>query len=453
MSDKFGKYNNRRFPQGSFAKASQNKISPRETSMEDRARLHGCGDPDCLECNYDVAKNRPNARYPDQPLGGGAVARPNPLTALEERLIEYALSNGTMSGFEKPSSVPSAYTSARKKVEQWIVTADETSFDDIKGNSSALAQLRDAIEAPVVHKDLYEAYGLAMPKGALLEGPPGCGKTMFARAAATEMKRLYPDAEVEFLSLSGSAIQTPIVGETEKIIRNIFAFAREYLSYKGHPLLIFIDEAEVILPDRSGNIRPVAPWEESQVAAFLTEMDGVVASGAFVLIASNQPHKIDQALLRDGRCDFKIKVERPDNVVAEEILRKCFASTLTKTSSPEELTQAALECFFDPFKVIATAHAIQQAMDGKLTTKGKDFTLADIVSGAMLTGLPLRASRIAFARDKAESTITGVTVADVIAAVNTIFEENQGLNHSYAQKEFIRAFAEEIETPPANKLN
>src|SRR5204863_180748 len=156
------------------------------------------------------------------------------------------------------------------------------------GNEAALEQLRDAIQAPVKHKELYQAYGMKMPKGALLSGPPGCGKTMFARAAASEMKRLYGEA-TEFISLSGSELQSMFIGETEARIKAIFTYAREYKAHHGHPLLVFMDEAEVLLPDRTGRIRRVASWEESQVATFLAEMDGMQESGAFVLLATNRP--------------------------------------------------------------------------------------------------------------------------------------------------------------------
>src|SRR5690606_17531596 len=162
------------------------------------------------------------------------------------------------------------------------------------------------------------------PKGAMLSGPPGCGKTMFAKAAAAEMKRLYGE-EVEFISISGSSLQSMFIGETEARISAIFTFAREYRAYRGHPLLVFMDEADVLLPDRTGRVRRVASWEESQVATFLAEMDGMQESGAFVLLATNRPEVIDQAVLRDGRCDFKIVVKRPTRDALQIILEKNFA--------------------------------------------------------------------------------------------------------------------------------
>jgi len=338
-----------------------------------------------------------------------------------------------------------AYKDAREEVEKWLSKAPQQAFEDIVGNDAALEQLRDAVQAPVTHKELYEAYGMKMPKGALLSGPPGCGKTMFARAAASEMRRLYGD-DVEFISISGSELQSPYVGVTEGYIKSIFVFAREYKAYHGHPLLVFMDEADVLLPDRTGRVRRVASWEESQVATFLAEMDGIHESGAFVLLASNRPEVIDQAVLRDGRCDFKIVVKRPDMDGIETILRKNFAGIMTKATE-DELVFAAVECLFDPNKVIAHAQAIGIDFEKHEIREEhrKHFLLEHIVSGAMAASIRQRAIRFAFVRDKATGDLGGVTVKDVVDAVNVLFEENKALDHSFALNEFKEEFMAEIQ--------
>jgi SpoVK/Ycf46/Vps4 family AAA+-type ATPase len=357
-----------------------------------------------------------------------------------------------MAGASRPQ--PSrAYLEARKAVEKWIIQAPEQSFDDIVGNEAALALLKDAIQAPVIHKELYEAYGMKMPRGALLSGPPGCGKTMFARAAASEMRRLYGGDQVEFISLSGSELQSMFIGETEARIKAIFTFAREYKAFHGHPLLVFMDEAEVLLPDRTGRVRRVASWEESQVATFLAEMDGIQESGAFVLLATNRPEVIDQAVLRDGRCDFKIVVERPNQQAVEVILRKNFDGVLRGDDSVDGLVFAAIESLYDPARVIVAAHAIRLRLkEGgvDVDTRGKHFLLEHIISGAMAASIPRRAVRHAFARDKADGTAKGVTAAEVVRAVNDLFEENRRLDHSFALQDFQREFLAELNgvTPP-----
>lgn len=340
----------------------------------------------------------------------------------------------------------------REKVEKWIVDAPEQRFADIIGNDEALGQLRDAIRAPVEEAELYNLYGLSMPKGALLSGPPGCGKTMFARAAASEMRELY-GSEVEMISISGSEIQSPFVGVTEGYIKDIFNFARAYREARGHPLLVFIDEAEVLFPDRTGRVRKVAPWEESQVATFLAEMDGMQESGAFVLLASNRPEVIDSAVLRDGRCDFKITVARPTPEAIEGILRRNFAGIFSKAPE-DDLVFTALEAFLDPHRVILDLHDIARSMEDWFKARGFEvtdeaslerlrclksqrFTFEMIVSGAMAASVPMRAKRRAFSRDRAAKTQYGVTTEDVLLSVKDIFDENKGLDHSYALREFM----------------
>ena len=346
--------------------------------------------------------------------------------------------------FGNPDGLPSAYRAAREAVAKWLIKSDEQSFDDIAGNGEALGQLRDAITAPVLHKDLFEAYGMKTPKGALLFGPPGCGKTMFARAAASEMRKLYGD-KVEFLAVGGAELQSMYVGETEKRIKQIFAFASEYKAHHGHPLLVFIDEADAILPDRTGRTRRVEPWEENQVATFLAEMDGVRESGAFVLLATNRPEAIDAAVLRDGRCDFKIEVKRPSAQAIEAILTKAFAKEQCLVASASDLIFAATESLMDPSKVIVEARMIMVGQGTLEDVGGRAFLLEHIVSGAMVASIPSRAKRHAFTRDKALGVISGITVADVLGAVNDLFTENKGLDHTFAFQSFMRETQEQFQ--------
>lgn len=344
-----------------------------------------------------------------------------------------------------PKRTPSAsYVNARKKVEEYLCKVPVQTFDDIIGNESELAQLKDAIRAPVEHKELYEKYGMKMPKGALLSGPPGCGKTMFARAAASEMAKLYGEDEFEFLSLAGSELQSGYVGETEKTIMALFNFAREYKAYHGYPLLIFMDECEVILPDRTGRVRRLAPWEESQVATFIAQLDGMEECGAFLLMATNRPEVIDQAVLRDGRCDFKITIKRPTTEAIEVIIRKNFEHCFIKDPI-EDLVFAAVEGLFDPHKVLVEFRALgyDLAEHQVKNLNQKHFCLEHIVSGAMAASIPSRATRHAFARDKAAGTVEGIVTADVIAAVNDLYNENKQLEHSFAFEEFRSTFERE----------
>jgi SpoVK/Ycf46/Vps4 family AAA+-type ATPase len=445
----------------------QNPEQKRQQEREDQYRVRGCGDPNCSFCNSHIpsevasSMSRSSGRdnYSYRSLTEDAILRAmqNSIFGREEYILQPSRST-------RSAGPPASYTAARKEVEKWLMTAPEQSFDDIVGNEEALEQLRDAIRAPVEHKAVYDAYGMKSPKGALLSGPPGCGKTMFARAAASEMKKLYGSKKgVEFISISGSELQAPYVGVTESYIKAIFTFAREYKAYHGHPLLVFMDEAEVLLPDRTGRVRRVAPWEESQVATFLAEMDGITESGAFIMLATNRPEVIDQAVLRDGRCDFKIVVKRPTPEALKVILQKNFAKSKLLKDKLDDLVFTALECFQDPHKVIVDFHmlglGIDEDMMPELKHDHRHFLLEHIVSGAMAASVPIRATRYAFARDKLVKKPKGVVVADVVKAVSDIYQENKSLDHSFALEEFRAEFKAELiakygdKAPPKSKMN
>ncbi len=458
----------------------QMERNPFDREMQTRDfQICGCGDPACPSGPPDTYEAHRRGEIPE------SVRRAMMANARERsdgRPFVYR-SSGPPIGFPAYTSEPAAQAAPndeeedkledlRDAIKDWVVTPPAQSFSDIIGCEAALGQLRDAIRAPVDHKELYEAYGMRQPKGALLSGPPGCGKTMFARAAASEMRELYGDA-AEMISVSGAGLQSPYVGVTEGHIRDIFAYARQYLKVRGHPLLIFIDEAEVLFPDRTGRVRRVAPWEESQVAEFLTQMDGLEASGAFVLLATNRPEVIDQALLRDGRFDFKITVPRPNRDALEGILRGAFEGVLVGADTPDQLVFAALEDLLAPHRVLIDFHVIVSRFEDWMRSQGfevkegdgrrqlemikqRSFCLEHIVSGAMAASIPRRAIRYAFARDKAAPVekkrggkkgpgASGVTVPDVLAAVSDIFEENAGLDHSFALREFMTELQRDLE--------
>lgn len=452
MPDKFDRWNQGKIP------PEQQPGKRREERREPNKLGPGCGNPMCPQCYPE------NNNMGGSPFGDNNEAARRRILEEVERLRQSA--GNPFDSIIRDSSIrsaafrefntqetplpergpPQSYKDAREQVEKFILKADPTSFEDIVGNEEALATLIDSIQAPVKHANLYRAYGMKMPKGALLSGPPGCGKTMFARAAASEFIKLY-GGEVEFISIQSTDIQSMFIGATEARIRNIFAFAREYKAYRGHPLLVFMDEAEIMFPDRTGRLRRVAPWEESQVATFLAEMDGIRESCVFLLLATNRPEALDSALLRDGRCDFKITVKRPTKEAAETILTNSFASTFIGTPDRATLVFAALEAMFDPSYVLSEAGGIIvdfAKKDIKQAT-GRHFLLEDIVSGAMLVSIPQRATRYAFARDKNTGIAKGVTVEDVIKAVNDIFEENKGLEHPYAAEEFMKKYTADVE--------
>jgi len=315
-----------------------------------------------------------------------------------------------------------------KKVEQWLVTVgNNVAWDSIIGNDKAKTALREAVEYPLAYKDLYSFYSITGGKGVLLSGPPGCGKTMLAKAVASFLSA-RAGKEMEMMLLPASALESKFFGETEQHIRNVFKYAREYKKEHKMPLVIFMDECESFLGARYGS------WCDGQVNTFLDELDGLRENGAFIILATNQPDLLDQALLRDGRIDRKIEVKRPTFDEAVALARASMKPGLDKGWLKVEST-AFIDYLFDPTHILTP---LTNPESGAVHM----FTLGHIVSGAMVVGLIERAKLLAFERDRQACVMgTGVTEADLLLAVDQLFEENKHLNHTYALREFIKDVA------------
>jgi len=352
----------------------------------------------------------------------------------------YASSGGLFSDGSRTSSAPDphrALNAARQKVEQYLQSTDYgTGWDDVIGNEPARQALLEAIEHPVKHADLYAKYGMTPSKGVLLYGPPGCGKTMFGKAAADALSRLH-GAKTELLVINGASIQSGYVGETEKTIRNIFAYARAYHAAHNRQLVIFIDEADAILPNRDRGYR----YEASNVATFLTELDGMQTNGAFVILATNRPEAMDEALLRDGRCDRKIRVNRP---TYEDAIRIADKHMTGKDWAQDVNGTQLADYVFDAMRLVRvlTNH------DNGMT---HHFLLSHIINGAMIVGLVERAKTLAMRRELAGGE-GGLCVNDLHAAVDAVLAENKGLNHDYALREFVETVAIPFEMARVNNM-
>lgn len=337
------------------------------------------------------------------------------------------------------------YRRAKEKVEKYLLKAEHsTQWDDVVGNEVARIALLEAIEHPAKHADLYRHYGKKPLKGVLLYGPPGCGKTMFGKAAAAAVGRIY-GGSATLLKINGPEIQSPYVGVTEAVIRDIFKFARLYKNKHGHPLVVFIDEADSILPSRDATR---ADWHASNVAAFLAEMDGLEDSGAFVMLATNRPSAIDPAILRDGRIDRRIRVERPSREAARAIIAKAMAGAPLAGGSSADLAAHACERFFSSENILAFAGRAVVNETGA-DTDVRPFLLSDVVNGAMLVGLVERAKGIAFRRDMVDGSVTGISAADITQAIEEILVDARGTDHRLAISEFIDA----MPAPKSAKAN
>ncbi|OBG84640.1 proteasome ATPase [Mycobacterium sp. E802] len=210
----------------------------------------------------------------------------------------------------------------------------DVSYNDIGGLGRQIEQIRDAVELPFLHKELYREYSLRPPKGVLLYGPPGCGKTLIAKAVANSLAKKMAEvrgddareAKSYFLNIKGPELLNKFVGETERHIRLIFQRAREKAS-EGTPVIVFFDEMDSIFRTRGTGVS--SDVETTVVPQLLSEIDGVEGlENVIVIGASNREDMIDPAILRPGRLDVKIKIERPDAESAQDIFSKYLTEDL-----------------------------------------------------------------------------------------------------------------------------
>ena len=203
----------------------------------------------------------------------------------------------------------------------------DVDYADIGGLGEQIEQIRDAVELPFLHRDLFARYQLPAPKGVLLYGPPGCGKTMIAKAVANSLaEKVGGAAGSHFLNIKGPELLNKYVGETERHIRLVFQRAREKAS-EGTPVIVFFDEMDSVFRTRGSGVS--SDVENTIVPQLLSEIDGVEGlENVIVIGASNREDMIDPAILRPGRLDVKIKIERPDAEAAKDIFSKYILTNL-----------------------------------------------------------------------------------------------------------------------------
>ncbi len=308
-----------------------------------------------------------------------------------------------------------------KRIERSLETVTELPWSAIGGQADAVQAIRDTIELPFLHRDLFKRFEHTIPKGFLLHGPPGCGKTLLGKATAYNLRqqikaRTGVDHPEFFLHVKGPEILNMWVGESERQVRDLFIQCRER-ARDGALAFLFIDEAESILGTRrAGRFNSIL---STLVPMFCTEMDGLEPlQNVVVILASNRADLIDPAILRPGRIDRKIKVKRPDQAGAQTIYEIYLRSSLPLAEPGPELARAVTEAHY------AKAPA-NQFLEIVFRSGKKEFLhRGDLASGAIIAAVVERAKGIAIKRSIESGRETQLTREDLFLALRREYEEN-----------------------------
>ena len=356
---------------------------------------------------------------------GGGASR---VLALAEGLDPAALKPGDTLVADLRADLATALVE-RTGVEQLVIAeAPDVSWADIGGLGPQIDRIRDAIELPFAHPGLYRGYGLRAPKGVLLYGPPGCGKTLIAKAVATSLADSAGGRPAAFLNIKGPELLSKFVGETERQIRAIFVQARKAAA-EDRPVVVFFDEMEALLRARGTGVS--SDVETMIVPQVLSEIDGVESLRNVIVIgASNREDMIDPAILRPGRLDVKIRIDRPDAEAAADILAKHLRADLPldpgelagaggdREAAAAAMRRAAVDALYA--RTPATAVLEVVCASGARRT----LHLADLASGAMLAAVVARAKTAAI-KDEIAGGPGGLSTARLLEAVAVEARQNE----------------------------
>ena len=341
----------------------------------------------------------------------------------------------------------------KAEVEEPILEeVPDISYSDIGGLAGQIEQIRDAVELPYLHADLFREHQLRPPKGILLYGPPGCGKTLIAKAVANSLAKKVAEKSADtggpnkegksfFLNIKGPELLNKYVGETERHIRLVFQRAREKAS-EGMPVIVFFDEMDSIFRTRGSGVS--SDVENTIVPQLLSEIDGVEGlENVIVIGASNREDMIDPAILRPGRLDVKIKIERPDAEAAKDIFSKYVLTQLPL--HPDDLAEhgSSREATVDAMiqRVVERMYSeteenrfleVTYANGDKEVLYFKDFN-----SGAMIENIVARAKKMAI-KEFLDTGQKGMRVAHLLSACVDEFSENEDLPNTTNPDDWAR---------------
>jgi proteasome-associated ATPase len=308
-----------------------------------------------------------------------------------------------------------------KRIERLLETVTELPWSAIGGQDEAVQAIRETIELPFLHRDLFKRFDHHVPKGFLLHGPPGCGKTLLGKATAYNLRQQVKtqtgvDHPEFFLHVKGPEILNMWVGESERQVRDLFAQCRERAK-DGALAFLFIDEAESILGTRrAGRYHSIL---STLVPMFCTEMDGIEPlQNVVVILASNRADLIDPAILRPGRIDRKIRVKRPDRPGAKAIYDIYLRETLPLAEAKGALVEAITEEHF--------SHKPENEFLEVIYRSGRRDVLyrGDLASGAIIAAVVERAKSLAIKRSIETQAETQISREDLVTALRREHEEN-----------------------------